>query len=276
MSSGRADVGRALDLLRRHSIERDRVDWAVLSAEAHAIEDADDAIRHVIATLGNPHTHLITAERAAAPPRSGPPTGQLVGTTACLRLPQTHARHGHAYVRAGLKVLRGLIGERPAGWVVDLRGNRGGDMHPMLTVVAPLLGEGEHGRFVGHEGESTGWGVRRRHVYNGTRKTFRLHRVPRPQHGPVALLTDGTTASSGEAVLVSFLGAPRARSFGAPTAGFATANQTFALPGGARLAITTAVMADRTGRTYGNAPIAPHVPADDALTKAIEWIENQD
>ncbi|WP_394613834.1 S41 family peptidase [Lentzea sp. JNUCC 0626] len=269
-----AHVDEALDLLQRHSIESARADWAALRAQAHAAENADEAIRHVIAALGNPHTHLITAERVASPPPPVVPTGQVTGTTAVVRLPEIHASHGHTYVTEGLKLMRALIAAHPIGWIVDLRGNRGGAMHPMLTVVAPLLGEGERGRFVGPHGE-TGWGVRRRHLYSGGTRSYRWHRVPPAQHGPVAVLVDGKTASSGEAVLVSFLGAHNTRSFGAPTAGFATANQTYQLKNGARLAITTAVMADRTGRTYGNAPIAPHVSTDDALTKAIEWIENQ-
>ncbi|GLY52517.1 S41 family peptidase [Lentzea sp. NBRC 102530] len=266
-----AYVDSALDLLQRHSIESAHAVWPALRAQAHAAENAHEAVRHAIAALGNPHTHLITAERAASPPPVVP-TGQLTGTTAVVRLPEIHASHGRTYVSRGLRLMRALVAAEPAGWVVDLRGNRGGAMHPMLTVVAPLLGEGECGRFVGPHGE-TGWGIRRRHLCSGGRRSYRLHRVPRSRPGPVALLVDGRTASSGEAVLVSFLGVPGVKTFGAPTAGFATANQTYRLKDGARLAITTAVMADRTGRTYGNAPIAPHVSTDDALTKAIEWIE---
>ncbi|MCX2952069.1 S41 family peptidase [Lentzea sp. NEAU-D7] len=194
-------------------------------------------------------------------------------------LPETSSRNGRKYVSAGLKALRGLIGSRPTGWVVDLRGNRGGDMHPMLAVVAPLLGDGERGRFVSAHGE-TSWGIRRGHVYNGARTAYRWHRVPAARNQPVAVLVDGGTASSGEAVLISFLGAEDTKTFGRPTAGYATANETFGLPDGARLAITTALMADRTGRTYGNTPIAPHTlvdtddtnDADDALDAAIEWL----
>ncbi|MEV6713211.1 S41 family peptidase [Lentzea sp. NPDC051208] len=188
-------------------------------------------------------------------------------------LPETDTRNGRAYVTAGLKMLRGLIAGRPTGWVVDLRGNQGGDMHPMLTVVASLLGEGEKGRFISPHGE-TSWGIRRGHVYNGGTTAFRWHRVPGARNQPVAVLVDGGTASSGEAVLISFLGAEDTRTFGAPTAGYATANEVFRLPDGARLAITTALMADRTGRTYGNAPIAPHtlVDTEDALSAAIEWL----
>ncbi|MFJ5989852.1 S41 family peptidase [Lentzea sp. NPDC092896] len=202
-------------------------------------------------------------------------------------LPETDSRNGGAYVSAGLTLLRGLIAGGPTGWVVDLRGNRGGDMHPMLTVVAPLLGEGERGRFIGPDGGSSGWGVRRGHVYNGGRTAFRWRRIPPARTEPVAVLTDRHTASSGEAVLISFLGARNIRTFGEPTAGYATANQTFRLSDGARLAITTAYMADRTGRTYGNEPIAPHEPVgnhvknhaenpdgthDRVLDTAIAWL----
>ncbi|MGW6937125.1 S41 family peptidase [Lentzea sp. NPDC054927] len=215
---------------------------------------------------------------------------------ALLVLPETDSRNGDAYVTAGLAVLRDLIAHQPTGWVVDLRGNRGGDMHPMLTVVAPLLGEGERGRFVSPPGRGNGgsnsgskrgghgWGIRRGHVYNGKNTAFRRVKIPAPQNQPVAVLIDGHTASSGEAVLISFLGAQNVRTFGEPTAGYATANQAFKLPDGARLAITTAHMTDRTGRVYGNEPIAPDTPVtnsatpnpddtrDRTLQAAIEWL----
>jgi carboxyl-terminal processing protease len=152
-------------------------------------------------------------------------------------------------------------------------------MYPMLTVASPLLGEGKAGAFVTPDGTTTEWGIRARHVYLGRRRTFVFRRIPKPANRPVAVLTNGRTASSGEAVLVSFLGAENVRTFGEPTAGFATANQTFPLPDGARLAITTAHMADRTGRTYGNTPIAPMTLVsnsgdnhDRVLDTAIAWL----
>ncbi|MFD9704019.1 S41 family peptidase [Lentzea sp. NPDC059081] len=276
----RTYLDTALGLLERHSMESSGADWAALRAQAHSSgadargpEDVYDAIRQVIAALGNPHTHLITPRRSGTRPTASVPTGRLIETAGCLVLPQTDSRNGGTYVSAGLKAVRDLLAGRPAGWVVDLRGNRGGDMHPMLTVVAPLLGEGVRGKFVGPHGE-TAWGIRRRHLYHGTRRTFRWRRIPAATNRPVAVLTDRRTASSGEAVLISFLGAEDVRTFGEPTAGYATANQAFALPDGARLAITTAHMADRTGRTYGNAPIAPDVfvGSDEALGKAVEWL----
>ena len=67
----------------------------------------------------------------------------------------------------------------------------------------------------------------------------------------VAVLTGPRTASSGEAVAVSFRERPRSRSFGQPTAGLSTANGSFPLPDGGMIFLTASVFADRTGRQYG-------------------------
>jgi carboxyl-terminal processing protease len=278
----RAYVDKALDLLQQHSVESAGADWPALRAEAHLATadartpaDTHAAIRQVIAALGNPHTFLAVPGRAR--PEPAVPSGRLVGSVAHLLLPSTASENRSSYVTAGLKVMRGLIALDPSGWVVDLRGNGGGDMYPMLTVVAPLLGEGKAGAFTTPDGVVTEWGIRRRHVYLGRRRTFVFRRVPRAVNRPVAVLISAKTASSGEAVLVSFIGAATARSFGQPTKGYATANRSFPLPDGARLVITGAFMSDRTGRTYGNTPIAPHTLADDgdALDVAIEWLSEQ-
>lgn len=120
----RAHVDTALNLLRRHSMESANADWPALRAEAHLAtadarspEDTYDAIRQVIATLGNPHTKLITSHRWRRPPaptgwssdptgRSVEPTDQLVGVTGQLVLPETDPCNSAAYVRTGLTVPR--------------------------------------------------------------------------------------------------------------------------------------------------------------------------
>src|SRR5206468_4322951 len=66
------------------------------------------------------------------------------------------------------------------------------------------------------------------------------------------------TASSGEAITISFRGRPGARSFGAPTAGLSTGNEEYALPDGSMLFLTTSIEADRIGHRYaaGSCPTA--------------------
>jgi carboxyl-terminal processing protease len=257
-SEARGYLDTALDLLQEHSVESAKADWPALRGEAHRAtanartpSDTHAAIERVIRALGNPHTRLLTT------PGGGPsvrevPGGRMIGSVAYLKLPRVSSEDGETY----------------------LRGNGGGDMVPMLAVAAPLLGDGRTGSFVRPDGTRTDWGIRDGHVYKGERISFAQVEMPPAVNRPVAVLVDGDTASSGEAVLLAFTGAPNARSFGRPTAGFATSNEAFLLPDGARLAITTATMTDRTGRAHGNTPIAPDtlVDSDDALDAAIEWL----
>jgi len=97
------------------------------------------------------------------------------------------------------------------------------------------------------------------------------------------VLTGPRTASSGEAVTISFIGRPRTRLFGLPTAGLSTANATLPLPSGAMLVLTTAVEADRTGKRYGEKitpdeviPAAASGAADDPqMERAVAWLKSQ-
>ncbi|MFD2419293.1 S41 family peptidase [Amycolatopsis pigmentata] len=101
------------------------------------------------------------------------------------------------------------------------------------------------------------------------------------QDPPVALLTSGVTASAAEAVLVAFRGLNRARTFGRPTAGFATGNTIFPLSDGAVLVVTEVRDEDRTGTLYGNVPIPPDQPlpedatAGETVAAAQAWLHAQ-
>ena len=67
------ELSVAINTLKAHHINSDRVDWPTLQAQAQgmlgkgtAATDAYPAIRYVIAQLGEKHTFLITADRAKA------------------------------------------------------------------------------------------------------------------------------------------------------------------------------------------------------------------
>ena len=91
---------------------------------------------------------------------------------------------------------------------------------------------------------------------------------------PVALLTDEWTASSGEAVLLCFRGLEKARTFGAPTAGYASANAPYPMPDGSQLVLTTGCDMARTGEIFCDDPIAPDVATDQPLEEATKWIKS--
>jgi C-terminal processing protease CtpA/Prc len=185
--------------------------------------------------------------------------------------------------------LQSIIAEldalNPVGWVVDLRRNGGGNMWPMLAGLGPLLGHNPIGFFAA--ANSFAWRyedgaalIDRNILCRADGKAHTL-RVAEPK---TAVLIGQGTASSGEAVCIAFAGRPHTRSFGAPTAGQSTANESHALSDGAILALTASIMADRLGRTYEHvivpdvivSPESADQEHDATWVEAIAWIGQAD
>jgi carboxyl-terminal processing protease len=244
--------------------------------------------------------------KASAPPArpTAPPTpfvarslpeghidSVLGRTIAYVVLPRCSAKDNDGlllYAADVRRILTGLSAQNPQAWVVDMRGNTGGNMWPMLTGIGPILGEGVVGSFAAADGNIP-WFYQDGKA--GTRSTAGLETVSlnlqdaplrMTDPAPVAVLIDSSTANSAEAVAIAFHGRAQTRFFGQQTAGKSTAVQPFKLSDGAEVYLTTAVDADRNGKVFpeGLAPDAalPPVsaipqPGDDAVINASEiWL----
>lgn len=156
------------------------------------------------------------------------------------------------------------------GAIVDLRGNTGGNMYPMLAGVSPLLPDGPAFFFQFAAGdmavEIAGNSV------SGAGMT--LSDSAGKWDAPVAVLVDDHTGSSGEAAMLAFRGLDRSRSFGSPTAGYASSNGVFDFPDGSALVITQAWDKARTGEVFGEDPVAPDTETHpgSAMPAAKEWL----
>lgn len=283
VSTARNYLDTALDLIQQQAYYADRIDWQALRETSHALAkdarqpaDTYPAIRHALASLGDRHSHLVSPDAMARQLSEETRddygvTSATFGSVAYVRVPGftgVGQAPGAAFAAQIRTALRAQADEGACGWIVDLRGNMGGNMHPMLAGLRDLLGDGDLGFFVNRDGRKP-W----RAMGNGT---------PTLTDAPVAVLIDGRTASSGEAVLLSFVGRPQTRSFGAGTFGVSTVNTVLPLSDGASIALTVGVQADRSGQIYGSV-IAPDqvVPAaasratleeEDAVTAARSWL----
>jgi C-terminal processing protease CtpA/Prc len=258
-------IAEAVEILRRESYYAFRVDWdAVLAADSLAT-----ALHLAFAGLADRHTHVLGPHSTASATASLPTGRTLPGNIGYLRLPAIRTQRDDPASLAYVHAAHAAMAVPANGWIVDVRGNTGGTVHPMLAAAGPLLGADT---FLSYR-RRTGWGARFR-FHDGT-----LHNHDRPELTvpgmadrsdlPVALLHDARTASSGEGVVVAFRG--HARTFGAPTAGVPTGTVLHRLSSGARLAITVSVSVDRTGRHY-EAPIPPDEPAADPQMAALAWL----
>ncbi|MCP1386747.1 S41 family peptidase [Corynebacterium sp. TA-R-1] len=156
------------------------------------------------------------------------------------------------------------------GAIVDLRGNTGGNMYPMLAGVSPLLPDGPAFFFQFQAGEMP-------IEIDGNSVTPAGTALSQPVgkwEVPLAVLVDDHTASSGEAVMLAFRGLDRSRSFGSPTAGYASSNSVFDFPDGSALLITQAWDKARTGEVFGEDPVPPDtdVRLSGTVPAAKDWL----
>lgn len=226
---------------------------------AHLLDECEAAVRLTLLRRDQPYDVALTPSDLPAERPTADRVSETVGYLALQGLAGAH------YGREIRRVRRRI--EPVQAWIVDLRRHTGGNMWPALAGLRPILGPGEAGAFVDANGAvMQRWGGRR----------TRRKRVP------VAVLQGPLTGSTGEALIISFRGRPRTRTFGEATYGLPTANQPFSLSDGAQLLLTTAREADRTGRVY-DGPIEPdeHVtidwaalgtPDDQVLVAALEWL----
>lgn len=285
MANTASSVLRALELAEGHAFYASRVDWPAARTEAMrrvaAGASTTSALKPVWEALGDRHSHVrpptphhrASRERVAAYPSGG----ELHDAVAYLRLPPIRSVSAGRvdrvdYVRAAARIVR----EHPTAraWLVDLRGNTGGTIHPMLAAVGPLLGSG----IVLSYRRRAGSGARFAYLHEGLLVNDRLV-FPAPTglpdlcDVPVAVLHDGRTASAAEGVVVAFAGRARTTSFGAATYGVPTGNVTHKLPDGSVLVLTTSVAVDRTARCYDR-PIAPAYESfdhDRTVELALDW-----
>jgi hypothetical protein len=324
-------LNRALDEMQARSLRRNQIDWPRLRREtlaraehAELTVDTYDAIRFALARLEDGHSSFhptpalekLEAERKAKRPQPPPspepesppsspfvgrnePEGRLVtidGKTFPLVVVSKcfveNERQFVAYASQLQRIIAELHREHPTGWIVDLRGNVGGNMWPMLAGIGPLVGESDRlGGFLTLDSRSD-WSYRKgvaAEIENGKRNAYpavagapyKLAAAPR-----IAVLIDRRTGSSGEAVAIAFRGRPDTRFFGEHTEGESTANRDIALSDGAVIWLTVGVDTDRTGRQYLNGfdpdemvPGGEQILPDDqdpAVQAAFRWLSRPD
>ncbi|MEW5984111.1 MAG: S41 family peptidase [Acidobacteriota bacterium] len=289
----RAYLDQLIGLMQANSINRLTIDWNSFrttvfgqAAGAQTISDTYPAIRVALGLLGDGHSsyQASTGVVIYVPNRSCSASG---GSTPTLPVTIGYIKVG-AFSGSGAQATTFADGIQRAiisadrddliGWIVDVRGNGGGNMWPMIAGVGPVLGEGLVGYFIDPTGVESPWVYRdgaswlSGYVQQRVTAPYRLRR-DRPR---VAVLTDNGIASSGEATVVAFRQRQDTRSFGTPTCGLSTANRSFPMSDGATLNLTVSVMADRTRAMYGDSIVPDEIVTDPGqlVQRAMAWLNS--
>ena len=299
-----------LDMLEKESLYRDRVDWPAIRTRLKAAQNDPAQARAVLqeatSRSSGGHGAWISAKQlqakaerlARANGAVTPAPSAAIASVEALdpRIGRVEIEGygvmqgptAHQQMKERAKRWQAIIDDQDngsrCGWIVDLRGNTGGNMWPMLLGAAPLLratpsADEDVGSFAAADGP-TRWQLTPSSVRLGERVRVDLggpgYLLKHPG-APVAVLTGPRTASSGEATVLAFRGRPQTRSFGQPTSGLSTANVMRPLVDGSALLLTTSVMQDRNGQGNG-LKIEPDQRTDsDAATLAAaqQWLLQQ-
>ena len=308
-SSGDQDTlayaDRALDVLDTglyasgERWEQARAQVQETARTARSPRDLDSVLRYATGVAGGKHSSFTPgpdpAERgerstssASETPRMNVtlPTVTTTDGVSTLSLPALPVASDDPQASEYAMVLAdGIDAASPAtcGWVVDVQGNLGGNMWPMLSGVSALLPEGPVMFFRDRAGEDTAVTVQEDGA--GTEGMTFVSVGPRTQRdgAPIAVLQDRSTSSSGEAVLAAFRGLPNARSFGQSSSGYGSGNATHVLSDGSRLTLTAAEFVDRGGEVLGDRPVDPDLPirrdggggTDAAQAAARIWLQER-
>lgn len=250
----------------------ERESYLSMAKSIDSFDDAHRIVNRALAFAGGKHSTLLapvtdttTFEELA------PEAYMLDDGIAYVKLP---AHRGVKvsdadYTHVVLDFLQGHLDA--AGVIVDLRDNRGGNMYPMISAIAPLLPEGTLLSFKMRKRTSP---ITLDYVAGSS--GLSLAEISKfPDNTPIAILINDWTGSSGEATLLCFRGLENARTFGAPTAGYASANQSFPMADGYTLVITVGCDVARTGEVFCDDPIAPDVETGTPLEDAVAWIQSQ-
>lgn len=263
-------VKKAVRIMDKNGIYAQGPEWeqaklVALASSPSTLEEAQEIVVHAGKMAGGKHTFLLTADEVTDNDTSAwkMPTVELLGEgIAIIKLPpfSGNEEEGIKYANTVLGVLPNAL----KGAILDLRGNRGGNMYPMIAAVHRFLPDDIILQLR----------TRRYNMEINVDYVTRVTKIERQAaiDCPVALLTDEWTGSSGEAVLLCFRGLENAHTFGSPTAGYASCNQPYELPDGSQLVLTTGIDVARTGEEFCDDPIQPDILTDTPLEDALEWL----
>ncbi len=243
-----------------------------LSQEPETLEEAQEIINKAAKVAGGKHSYLMPANKAQAREKRSnekvSPSVTMKEDSICMIHLPAFAGDDENCLRYARTVLDS-IPDTVKGVCIDLRGNHGGNMYPMIAAVHRFLPDDIFLKFKMRRRFQSVMPINKEFVA----KIVGIDIEPRI-NCPVAILTDEATASSGEAVLLSFRGLDNARVFGSPTAGYASANESIIFYNGSILALTVSCDIARTGEVFCEDPIVPDVETGSPEEDAISWLKD--
>ena len=284
-------LDEVLDRMQVSALKRKTIDWPTFRANVHTkivdgstIEGVFPAIEFALKSLGDNHSTYYAANSTVISGNANGPCEGTSGDVAAIanigyvKIAVTGSNTAqHAQYATDIQTkIKNQDNANVKGWIIDLRGNTGGFMAPMIAGVGPIIGNGIAGYFIDAENNEIPYSYSDgTTTFGGSTTTYvtTFYKLT-GDHPKVAILIDQRTASSGEGVAIALLALTNSKSFGVATCGQSTSVSGFDLSDGATLALADSYIADRNKKKNGGSIIPDVTVAGDqqVVNKAVEWI----
>lgn len=284
-----------VDIMKNFSVNKQSIDWDVFTNDvikeagnALTIEAAQPAIKKALTMLKDNHSFIQTssssfifAESSQKAPLNTDVIGLIPDNIGYIKVQgnfqskQTQSEIAQAIQDEIKKVDK----ENLEGWIVDLRGNDGGNIWPMIAGLGPILGDGSLGYFINGEGTESPWSYSegKAQLSGLAYASISNPYVLKKRNPKVAVLINRSVASAGELVAIAFKGRNNTKFFGSATFGQSTSNQRFSLTDESALYLLTSLVADRNKIKYGKQlePDTQTATAESTNKSAIDWLNEK-
>lgn len=278
--------------IKKESIVKEKIDWNKLELDLKSVsysgkhsldkEKIYDVFTKVLRNAGDNHSIFITKQIANDINKSIAneefSTSKYIGNNiGYIKIPRCMTfdyNKDLKFANILIKQIETLDNNNIDKWIIDLRNNGGGNRYPMLSGLAPIIGNG----LVGYSIKSNKYIPEK--IKNGTINFSSLETVKYTTKNPykkIAVLINEKTGSSGEMVAIALLGFERIKSFGQESGGFTTVNSTKDFKDGSQLFLATGYSADKNRKIYypsikPDFPLEKSLSEDEIIERVKAWL----
>lgn len=288
-------IKKAFEIIKKHGIKSDLEKINISKLDYKHIKNIPDAYNyvHFILKILNKHSSQIPPmkfkfpEYKESPLTNKPPITKFSPTTGIgyIKINSILYQFGNQKASNDLykkyvHTTRTTINKwyktnKLRGFIVDIRGNPGGWVTPMIDSLISILGFGT--MFGMSNGKDCVNYLNTFHNYKNVKKTEMNKYFKRIEYTtlPVAVLVDEHTASAGEMTAVSFKPLSNHKIFGNETAGYMSTNLAHIMPDQSVINLTNSLVCDHNKKVYKNMNVVPDVITNTPDKDALAWLKEQ-
>lgn len=241
--------------------------------DASTYSEALPSLEEAVKVAGGKHSFIETSQTQFDHSEKFEPKAEVEQETLYLTVPEFTGTQVEANEYANI-LESALHQDNYTTIMIDLRGNRGGNMTPMILGLSALLPDGKLFEYIDKKQNTKSVDLSAGKLNSGG-AAIELKNTHKINNKSIAILIDENTGSSGELTAICFKGLPNVKFFGSNSAGYTSANQEFYLYDGVKMQLTTAFIRDRSGSVYQNVSICPDIHTTESKQAALTWLNHK-